>query len=157
MTEAFQQPMDELDEEILAQVQDLFEALDPAPADLTENIVVAISLAALDAEIATLQDQSELALRTSGATSTDAVTFTSSAVQLMVSTSDDEADTIRIDGWVTGGGIEVELMRGTESTPAVADAHGRLVWRRVPRGQVRFLIHPAAVGARPVLTPVIEL
>lgn len=157
MTEAFQQPMDELDDEILEQLHDVFDALDPAPADLTEEVVVAIALAALDAEIATLQDESELLLRTSGATSTDAITFTSSAVQLMVSTSDDDADTIRIDGWVTGGGIEVELMRGTDSTPVVADAHGRLVWRRVPRGQVRFLIHPAASGARPVLTPVIEL
>lgn len=157
MTEAFQQPMDELDDEILEQVQDLFDALDPPPADLTEEVVVAISLAAIDAEIATLQDQSELLLRTSGAASTDAVTFTGSSVQLMVSTSEDDGDTIRIDGWVTGGGVEVELMRGAESTPAVADAHGRLVWRRVPHGQVRFLIHPPTSGARPVLTPVIEL
>lgn len=157
MTEAFQQPMDELDEEILEQVLDLFDALDPPPADLTEEVVVAISLAALDAEIATLQDESALLLRTTGASPTDAVTFTSSAVQLMVSTSEDEGDSLRIDGWVTGGGVEVELMRGTESTPAVADAHGRLVWRGVPRGQVRFLIHPPASGARPVLTPVIEL
>lgn len=157
MTEAFQQPMDELDDEILEQVQDLFDALDPPPADLMEEVVVAISLAALDAEIATLQDESELMLRTSGAASTDAVTFTGSSVQLMVSTSEEEGDTMRIDGWVTGGGVEVELMRGTDSTTAVADAHGRLVWRRVPRGQVRFLIHPTASGARPVLTPVIEL
>lgn len=157
MTEAFQQPMDELDLEILDQLRELFDTLDPTPAGLTEDVVVAISLAALDAEMATLQEESELVLRTSGASTTDAITFTSSAVQLMVSTSDDETDTIRIDGWVTGGGIEVELLQGTEAIPAVSDARGRLVWRRVPHGQVRFLIQPAAEGARPVLTPVIEL
>lgn len=157
MTQAWEQPMDDLDSEILQQIHDLFDVLDPAPPELAADVVVAVSLAALDAELATLQDESELALRTSGAASTDAVTFTSSAVQLMVSATDDGADLLRIDGWVTGGGVQVELLRGGDSDAAVSDAHGRLVWRAVPRGAVRFLIHPPAADSRPVLTPVIEL
>lgn len=157
MTEIHQQPMDGLDVEILQQLHDLFDVIDPPPAGLAEEVVVAMSLAALDAEIATLQDQTELALRTAGASSTDAITFAGSSVQLMVSVSDDEDDTLRIDGWVTGGGIRVELLRGTEATEAVSDAHGRMVWRRVSHGQVRFVIHPPAPDSRPVLTPVIEL
>ena len=157
MTEAWHEPIDELDLGILAQLQDLFDTVDPPPPHLSDEVVFAVSLAALDAELATLKAQSELLLRSSGAASTDAVTFTSSALQLMVSASDDDGETLRIDGWVTGGGIEVELLRGSEAVEAISDAHGRLVWRRVPHGPVRFLIHPSTAGSRPVLTPVIEL
>lgn len=154
MTDLANGPMDEQDAEILAGIAGLFDAIDPPDPQLADEIVFALSLAALDAELATLQEASELSVRAHS--STDTVTFSSSAVQLMVSTSEDGDDCLRVDGWVTGGGVTVELVRGVSSTPAVSDAHGRLVWRDVPRGPVRFLIHPSAQGARPVLTPVIE-
>lgn len=154
---AAEEPMDEVDVDLLNQLSELFDVLDPAPDDLPDEIVFRISLAALDAELATFQDTSALALRAAGAASTDTVTFTSSAIQLMVSATDDVDDLLRIDGWVTGGGVEVDLLQGTSSVTATSDAHGRLVWRGVQRGPVRFLIHPPAPEARPVLTPVIEL
>lgn len=151
--------LDGLDAAILASVADHYDAVDPPPPSLDDDVVFAVSLAALDAEVATLLEANDAALRSAEASPTDTVTFTSSALQLMVRTSDDEHDDgggLRIDGWITGGGLEVALFAGTTPHWATSDAHGRLVWRAIPRGPVRFLLHPAAPGGKPVLTPVIE-
>ncbi|MEO7588818.1 MAG: hypothetical protein ABIS84_12415 [Arachnia sp.] len=156
MTEPLEPAMDALDGQILAQLSSLFDTLDPPPDGLADDVLFALSLAALDAELATLADASALQLRTSSATPTDTVTFTSSALQLMVSaTRQDEG--LRIDGWITGGGVVVELILGTTSRTATSDVHGRLVWLAVPVGPIRFLMHPPDGTSRPVLTPVIEL
>lgn len=150
-------PIDALDVEILGQLAELFDVIDPAPTGLADESVFALSMVALDAELAILQDTSELSVRADGATSTDTVTFSSSSLQLMVSSTMDDDGLLRIDGWVTGGGIEVELLEGSSSTAATSDVHGRLVWLRVPRGPIRFLLHPPAADAKPILTPVVEL
>ncbi len=156
MTEPLEPPMDALDSAILGQLSSLFDVLDPPRDDLADDVLFAISLAALDAELATLEDASALQLRTNSAVQVDTVTFTSSALQLMVSVTHEEG-LLRIDGWITGGGLEVELLSGATSRNATSDAHGRLVWSAVPHGPIRFLIHPDDGQSRPVLTPVIEL
>lgn len=148
--------MDDVDDDILSQVALMFDAVDPPPDGLADDVLFGLSVAALDAELATLAQETELSLRTSSARSTDTVTFTSSALQLMVSVTS-EGDALRVDGWITGGGLEVELLAGTSSHLAVSDVHGRLLWPSIPRGPIRFLMHPADGDARPVLTPVMEL
>ncbi|MDO5736282.1 MAG: hypothetical protein Q4P15_07390 [Propionibacteriaceae bacterium] len=155
MSERREEHMDAMDDMILTQVASLFDTIDPPRPDLAEDMLFAMSLAALDAELATLENVSALALRTHSATSTDTVTFTSSALQLMVSVAP-EGDGLRIDGWITGGGLEVELISGTTSHRATSDVHGRLVWTAIPQGPMRFLLHPGDEDSRPVLTPVIE-
>lgn len=148
--------MDSVDDEILSQLGMMFDALDPPPEGLADDVLFGLSVAALDAELATLAQESALSLRTSSARSTDTVTFTSSALQLMVSVTPD-GETLRVDGWITGGGLEVELLAGPSSHLAVSDVHGRLLWLSIPQGPIRFLMHPADGDARPVLTPVMEL
>lgn len=156
MNESPDPPMDALDELLLGKLADLFDIVDPMPSALADDVLFALSLAALDAELATLEDASMLQLRTSAASPSDTVTFTSSALQLMVSATPDE-DGLRIDGWITGGGLRVELIAGTTSRTAMSDFNGRLVWHGVPHGAIRFLMHPADGEDRAVLTPVIEL
>lgn len=155
MIDSADEPLDEQDQRILAGIAALYDDIDPPPARLADDIVFSLSLAALNAELASMQLDSAMAVRAHAATET--VTFSSSALQLMISTSEENEGTIRVDGWVTGGGLTVDLLQGSDSTPAVSDAHGRLVWRGVPRGPIRFLIHPPAPDSRPVLTPTIEL
>ncbi|MEE1620956.1 hypothetical protein ACQ3I4_08500 [Zafaria sp. Z1313] len=149
-------PLDAVDAALLQDIARLYDAADPPPASLDDDVVFAVSLAAVDAEIATLLDGAHLALRAGEASPTDTVTFTSSALQLMLRTAEDDAGALRIDGWVTGGGIDVALISGTTAHWTTSDAHGRLVWRDVPRGPLRFLLHPAEPGGKPVMTPVIE-
>ncbi len=156
MSEQGNHRMDHVDDDVLSQLCSLFDTLDPPREDLANDMLMALSMAVLDAELATLADESALSLRANSATPTDTVTFTSSALQLMVSATPEGAD-LRVDGWITGGGLEVELIAGSTSHTATSDVHGRLLWTGIPGGPMRFLMHPRDEDARPVLTPVIEL
>lgn len=152
----YEEPLDEHDESVLESIAQLYDALDPPPASLDDGVLVALMLAGLDAELATLLDEDALALRSAEAEATETVTFTSSAIQLMIRASEDGSGTLRIDGWVTGGEIEVTLYLGHLAHKQVSDANGRLVWREVPRGRIRFLIQPRDPESKPVLSPVVE-
>ncbi|MCW4464574.1 hypothetical protein OK351_03510 [Glutamicibacter sp. MNS18] len=151
-----EQPMDEQDAAVLDSIAHLYDSLDPPPASLNAGVLVALTWAELDAELATLLDDEARVLRSPETEVVESVTFTSSAMQLMVNASTDGAGTLRIDAWVTGGGVEVALYLGAESRWAVSDANGRLAWRKVPRGRIRFLIQPMDPESKPVLTPVVE-
>lgn len=156
------EPLDDLDRLVLVRMREVYTTLDPPPQGLAERVKFALTLAALEAEVAQLQQLSTAAVRSDpGYAVTDTVTFTASAVSLMVTITADEsprdARTARVDGWVTGGGIDVELCTGTERRRSTSDANGRLAWERVPRGRARFLIHPTSEGAKPVVTPTIEI
>lgn len=149
-------PLTDDDLALLADIGRAQDELDPLPPGLVERIEFAISLELLNAELATLTDAELLTVRSEEAVVTDTVTFTASSISLMIVLSPDQ-DAVRIDGWVTGGGITVTLHAGADSHPAVSDATGRLVWSGVPHGPVRFLVAPARPGGRPVVTPMIEV
>lgn len=151
-----EQPMDEQDAAILASVADLFEALDPPPPSLDDSVLLALSLSDMDAELATLFQAGAPVLRAVEAEAIKTVTFTSSAMQLMVSVSEESPGSLRVDGWVTGGGVDVALYQGNKPRWTVSDPNGRVAWREVPHGRIRFLIQPMAPGSKPVLTPVVE-
>lgn len=152
------QPLDAADTALLAALADLYDAVDPPPPTLDDDVLFAVTLAALDAEAATLLQAGEPALRAATDTgTTDTVTFTSSSLQLMIRPSEEDDGSRRIDAWVTGGGIDVALVCAAGTRWQTSDAHGRLVWRSVPRGPASFLLRPPEPGARPVKTPIIEL
>ena len=109
----------------------------------------------MNAEFALLADE-PLGVRAQTAESADSVTFTSSTMTLMVVIGRDDGQ-LRIDAWVSGGGITVELIQGAERTAQVSDVNGRVSWFPVQPGLARFLIAPITSGGRPVITPAIEL
>lgn len=149
-------PMTDDDLALLAAIGRAQDELDPVPAGMLERLEFAVSLELLNAELATLTDTELLTTRSDVGVSTDTITFTASSTSLMIvlSTHDDE---VRIDGWVTGGGVTVTLRAGAAQHPATSDATGRLVWPRVPHGPIRFLVEPTRPGGRPVVTPTIEV
>lgn len=163
MTEPMQhEPLDEVDHQILRHLRLVHEELDPAPVDLAERMKFALSWAALEAEVAQLQELSDAEVRTEAAYgTTDTLTFTADALSLMVTVTHEggprEGGMVRVDGWLTDGARLVELSVGTARYPATADPNGRLVWEGVPRGRAQFLIHPLVEGARPVVTPTVDL
>ncbi|GAA5228263.1 hypothetical protein [Paeniglutamicibacter antarcticus] len=156
MNNSHEQPPDELDADLLEGIAEIYDAIDPPPSSLDGEVLFALSHAALDAELATLLEAQMPALRSTDASPTDSITFTSSALQLMVRTAPDEDGGLRVDGWVTGGGLQVALYAGSIAHWATSDAHGRLLWRAIPHGRIRFLLQPADPQAKAVLTPVIE-
>lgn len=159
--------IDERDLTTLRSVHDLFSRADPLPAGLTDRLKFAISVHALHAEVAELVDSALLATRggepqaASEPTPTESVTFTAASVSIMVTSSptEDDETRVKIDGWVTKGGAEVDAVTSEGTATVVADDHGRFVIDRVPRGAVHFVIrtNPGDGGARPVITPTVEL
>ncbi len=162
-TSLAQAPLDEHDAKILGLVRELHARTDPVPAGLTERIKFELTLAALHAEIAELEHLSLATVRDDAATftTTDSVTFTSSTLSLMVTfgprDGDAQADTIRVDGWVTSARATVELRVGEVSLTTSADDNGRFVIDGVPHGPARFILRPENPDDRPVITPSIEL
>jgi hypothetical protein len=150
----------------LGQLRDLFAHADPVPSDLAERIKFAITVHALHAEVAELMDSALLTTRGADAkvepTPTDSVTFTAASVSLMVSASPSErADTesrVRVDGWVTVPGAQVEAATIEGSMSAISDANGRFVMDDLPHGPVHFVItDPDNDDMRPVITPTIQI
>jgi hypothetical protein len=147
--------MDDIDLAILDALHRTLALADPVPPALLGDIEFSLSLAAMNAELALLADES-VGVRAPTAESADSVTFTSSTMTLMVVIGRDDAQ-LRIDAWVSGGGITVELIQGADRTPSVSDVNGRVSWFPVQPGLARFLISPITSGGRPVITPAIEL
>ncbi len=153
----------------LNQVRDLFRHADPVPSDLAERIKFAITVHALHAEVAELMDSSLLTTRSVDAkvepTPTDSVTFTAAAVSLMVSAGPAESDAIddadervRVDGWVTTPGAQIEAVTTEGSSTVISDANGRFVLDDLPHGPVHFVVtDPGNEDMRPVITPTIQI
>lgn len=155
MTAHPDEPMDDIDLAILDALHQTLTLADPPPPHLVSDIEFSLSLAAMNAEFALLADE-PLGVRAPTAESAASVTFTSSTMTLMVVIGRDDGQ-LRIDAWVSGGGITVELIQGAERTAQVSDVNGRVSWFPVPPGLARFLIAPITSGGRPVITPAIEL
>ena len=149
----------------LAHVRDLYASTDPVPAGLTDRLKYAISVHVLHADVAELVESVQLATRTTEArraepTPTESVTFTAASVSLMVSMSRTPDDAgVRIDGWVTCGGAEIDVVSSDATTTVTSDEHGRFVFEDVARGPIHFIIrtHPGDLRVRPVITPTMEV
>jgi hypothetical protein len=150
----------------LGHLRDLFAHADPVPSDLAERIKFAITVHALHAEVAELMDSALLTTRGADAKvepmPTDSVTFTAASVSLMVSASPsdqvDDDSRVRVDGWVTAPGSQVEAATVEGSVSAISDANGRFVMDDLPHGPVHFVItDPDNDDVRPVITPTIQI
>lgn len=155
------QPMDALDTEILGRVATMFDTVDPVPAELVERLQFAISLDALEFELAVLELGSDelMAARSDPASAVKSLTFTSDSLTTMVNIAPDGPDRVRIDGWLApAGGARVELHQGTRVRIESADADGRFAFTDVEHGLTRFTIHPDAGSDRaPVATPAVQI
>jgi hypothetical protein len=155
MTEHPEDLMDDIDLAILDALGRILAEADPVPPNLIGDIDFSLSLAAMNAELAALTTEAA-AVRTQGPETAESVTFTSSTMTLMVVIGRDEGQ-IRLDAWVSGGGITIELIHGSDRRSAISDVNGRVSWFPVQPGLARFLIAPLMAGGRPVITPAIEL
>ena len=153
------QPLDEIDDRILAAIADVLRANDPVPAGLADDVKFALTVQALHAEVAELQRLgAETALARSEYTRTQTLTFSAEALSAMVTLSPIDDDEVRVDGWVTGldASATVELRADSGTTTAEVDEDGRFTFERAPRGLVRFVFLPTG-DIRPVITPTVEI
>lgn len=158
------EPLDARDDAVMQRIATLYSAADPVPPHLADELIFAISLEAMHAELASLvePDLAMASARSGNAaqpTEVKTLTFSSDSLTTMVTISVAGPDRVRIDGWAApGGGATVELRQGPDSLFAVADEDGRFVFEDVPHGMTRFVVRPADADAHPpVVTPAVEI
>ncbi|HEY0166844.1 MAG TPA: hypothetical protein VGB75_07370 [Jatrophihabitans sp.] len=154
-------PLDASDAIVLSMIAELYDLVDPVPSDLVDRLQFSITLDALNAELAELQQLPEpaLAFRGEQASVVNTLTFTSESLTTMVALSPDGPDRVRIDGWIAPGAeAVVELHQGALTRRVSADADGRFVFEDVAHGLTRFVVSAADPGAHPpVMTPAVEI
>ncbi|HET7397237.1 MAG TPA: hypothetical protein VFJ94_01845 [Intrasporangium sp.] len=159
------EPIDDRDDATLAHLRQLFAHADPVPAGLVERMELALTVQALHAEVAELIEAELLATRGTAppspgeATRTESVTFQAPSLRLMVSVAPGgDDDVVRLDGWVTRAGAQVDVVTAAGTRTVTSDEHGRFAFDDVPRGRTSFVVRVGdGAGTRPVITPAVEL
>ena len=149
------QPLDEVDLMLLDGIRDLFDAVDPMPADLVSRVQFALALEDVDVEVFRLRDELGLTAAARGDEQSRTVTFDSENLTIMISISAEE-DTVRLDGWIApASSCTVEARTRSGPVTTRTDEHGRFVLEGVPHGLAQLVVHPASGGAtvRSVVTP----
>ncbi|CAN5220616.1 hypothetical protein BH11ACT1_BH11ACT1_32440 [soil metagenome] len=153
-------PLDDVDAEILKRLTEIIERVDPVPAGLIDSIGLALTIDALQTEVAELRliGAPDLALRSEEPSIEAAtITFTTDVLTVMI-TVHAEADRVRVDGWATPpASLGVELHQGGLVTRTQSDADGRFSFSDQGRGPARLVLRRPEDPELPVVTPQIEL
>ena len=154
------EPIDEADLRALATLRSILQASDPVPGGLAERAKFAMSVAALEAEIAEITTTTaELA----GVRSTDydragTITFSSEQLSAMITIELVDGTDARLSGWVTTGPTHIELRERSRTQETTTDDAGRFTFTAVQRGLVHLVMRRLDdPESRPVITPAIEI
>ncbi|MBD8080543.1 hypothetical protein [Cellulosimicrobium arenosum] len=155
------EPLDEVDVALLADLARIADEIDPVPAGLVDRSLFAITLAGLEAEVMELEYVQAPAMSVRGdAPPVEArtITFTSESVTVMISLSPADGGLVRIDGWAAPAtALRVELHRPGSVSEASSDDDGRFAFDAVERGPASLVVRRADGSGGAVSTPVIEL
>ena len=157
------EPLDNTDFGLLADIRDLFQTVDPMPADLPERIRFFLSLRELEVEVARLaaeEDQRALAVR--GTEQSRTITFDSDSLTIMIRIEANWDGTARIDGWLAPPQrCDIEMKTARDSLRVTSDEQGRFAFARVPRGTAQLMVRSTDQGpdgaGRSVVTPALIL
>jgi hypothetical protein len=141
-------PLDDFDLGLLDDIQELFEAVDPMPADLPVRMLFSISLRDLEVEVARLAEEDLAASRARGAEQSRTITFDSDSLTVMIRIDANKDGTVRIDGWLAPAQRrEVEMKTTADRLSVSSDEQGRFALPRVPRGEAQLIVHRAEPGS----------
>jgi hypothetical protein len=152
------------DATLLARVRELWERVDPAPADLADRVLFALELEDLDTEFELLRlvehADASAGARASRPSDVTSITFSGPSLTVMLSVGA-SGDRRRVDGWLAPAGPSRVVAHSAEGEhETAADETGRFVLEGVPSGMLRLVVHPepGADGAgAPFLTPTVEI
>jgi hypothetical protein len=137
---------------LLAAIREVFESIDPMPADLPERLRFSLALHEIDAEVARFASTAdELALAARGTEESRTITFDSESLTIMIRIDANPDDTVRVDGWIAPpDNHRVEMRTADGSIRVTADETGRFVFSSVPHGTAQVVVRPADEdGAQP--------
>lgn len=151
------EPLDDSDLGLLAEVRDMFQAADPMPAELPDRIRFFLAFRDLEIEVARLTaEQDELAVAARGTEQSRTITFDSESLTIMIRIDGNTDGTVRVDGWLAPAQCrEIELKCTADPLSVASDEQGRFAFSRVPRGTAQFVVRPAGPqgAGRSVVTP----
>ena len=178
LTELADQPLDDDDAALLADVRTLYAQADPVPADLVDRVLFSVALDEMFDEVARLTRVSMEASGVRGADvsmRTETLTFAADSLTAMVTVSRAPTAELRLDGWLSPpAAYRVHLrIQGAGEAETRADAEGRFGFDGLAGGlaQLSFYPVPTEPGRSPqdidpdapseaantVVTPVFEL
>jgi hypothetical protein len=155
-------PLDDFDLGLLDDIRELYQAVDPMPADLPEQVRFSLSLRDLEIEMARFADEEMSAAGVRGAEQSRTITFDSESLTVMIRIDANKDGTVRVDGWLAPPQRrEVEIKTAADPLRVSSDEQGRFAFARVPRGTAQLIVRPAErgqSGAGPsVVTPALIL
>ncbi len=152
--------IDEQDLRALAALRSVVQASDPVPSGLAERAKFAMSVAALEAEIAEITTTTtELAgVRSTQYDRAGTITFSSDQLSAMITIEVMDGGNARLSGWVTTGPTNIELRERSRTQETTTDDAGRFTFSSVERGLVHLVMRRLdQPQSRPVITPAIEI
>ncbi|MBM6403325.1 carboxypeptidase regulatory-like domain-containing protein [Phycicoccus sp. CSK15P-2] len=153
------EPLDDLDAAVLAELRGLHSDADPLPGDLLDRIKFTMSVAHLEAQVAEIVSESDLApVRGTDYDRADTVTFARDGLSVMVTIEHGESPRADVAGWVSESDVEVELRERGRTRTTSTDDDGRFTFTGVERGLASFVLRRRSEpDAPPIITPAIEL
>lgn len=151
--------------QLLAEIRELLDDLDPVPPHLAQDAKFAIATATMEAELARITDAGLLLVRDQDSPR-GAATFTSSALTMMIHAEPEPDGSVRLDGWLTISDAIVSAYADPDpvllaSLPAAqqtsADATGRFVLDGLPPGRHVIVVRATGATEHTMLTPPLEL
>lgn len=163
MTGSEDELLDNADRQLLSGIAELWDTVDPVPADLALEIRFRLSVRALHADVAELQREADQigAFRDDTPVRTDTLTFSCDELSTMVTVIAVGEERVRLDGWVTVPECAIELRvltKDRQGSAAVhhlrADADGRWTVDGIAAGPAQLVFRH---GDRTVVTPYFDL
>lgn len=152
--------IDTTDEEVLRRLDRLMTAYDPVPVGLVDRIGFALTVEALQAEVARLHLVGEPAMSVradEASIEAGTITFTTDVLTVMISVHQD-ADQLRVDGWAAPAGVlAVELHQFGDMLVTTSDDDGRFSFADVEHGPARLVLRRPSDPTVPIVTPQVEL
>ena len=152
--------IDAADDELLRRLDALLDAYDPVPDGLVDRVGIALTVEALQAEVAhvRLVGEDAMAVRADEASiEAGTITFTTDVLTVMISVHHDPGQ-VRVDGWaVPAGLLTVELHQFGDVLVTQSDDDGRFSFSDVERGPARLVLRRPSDPAVPIVTPQVEL
>lgn len=151
------EPLDELDFSILRGMHALWDALDPVPSMLVDQICFALALESTDFEVLRLTERMRFEVAR-GEEQSRLITFDSDALTIMIKIDENRDGTVRLDGWLTPPASHpIELRTPIGSLSTLSDDGGRFALDGIRPGMAQLVVRPLAERGRTVTTPSIVL
>ncbi len=149
------------DQELVGSLRRMWEDRDPVPTDLADLVSFALELDWFGVDLLRPVERTFAPAGARAEERTRMVTFSSESLVVMITMDGDAADAIRVDGWISEGGLlRVGLRLPDSERLTNADEDGRFAFDAVPPGLAQLVFHPTegagvALG-KVVVTPTMK-